>query len=320
MILTVTLNPSLDEWVALTRLRPGELNRAASASRYPGGKGINVSRVLRELGEGTLALALAGGADGAILSQLLARHRIAHRFVQVAGTTRNNYHIQTARPPSLTQINCPGPRVTAADLRRLDALIRGLRPRPTALICSGSLPPGAPSRAYRRLVALGRRLGLLTVVDSSGPALRQSLSAHPWLIKPNRQEAEELLGRGIRTRRQALHAVRRLTAMGPEIVSLSLGAEGAFLASSRSTEVWWAAAPTVRVDSAVGAGDSLVAGIVLGWARTRSLREALRLGVACGAATAMTPGTELCHRRDVTTLLPRVRVRRAWRPPAPRDG
>ena len=310
MILTVTLNPSLDEWVALERLQAGALNRADSASRYPGGKGINVSRVLHELGGRTTALAIAGGHDGAILGGLLRRTGLPHRFVTVEGATRNNYQIQTRTPRALTQINCPGPRVAAADLRRLEALIRGFRPRPAVLVCSGSLPPGAPAATYYRLTALACRLGLPAVVDSSGPALRRSLSARPWLIKPNHHEAQELLGVRLRSRRQFVQAARRLAAMGPEAVILSLGPDGAVLAARRQAQAWWAVPPAVRVDSPVGAGDSLVAGVVLGWQRTRSLPEALRFGVACGTAAAMTPGTELCRRRDVMKTLPRVTLHR----------
>ena len=308
MIATVTLNPSLDEWAYLDRLRVGGLNRATAAERYPGGKGINVSRVVHELGGRTIALAIAGGTDGALLGRLLGQQGIRHRFITVRGSTRNNYHLLTDHPAALTQINCPGPRVTAGDLRRLLAAVRRLGRRLDALVCSGSLPPGAPATVYRRLTALGQALRVPTVVDSSGPPLRHSLSARPWLIKPNRQEAEELLGERLGTRRRLVHAARRLAAMGPSLVVLSSGADGACLAA-RGGEALWAVPPDVPVRSAVGAGDSLVAGLVLGWQRTRSLREALRLGVACGAATALTPGTELCHRSDVLRLLGRVEIR-----------
>ncbi|MBI2123617.1 MAG: 1-phosphofructokinase, partial [Armatimonadetes bacterium] len=125
MIATVTFNPSLDEWVTLSSLKLGVLNRAAGWSRYAGGKGINVSRVVRELGGRTIAFGLAGGEDGTILRERLNRMTLPHVFVDVPGSTRNNYKIQSALPPALTEINCPGPRVRAAAINRLQrALLR----------------------------------------------------------------------------------------------------------------------------------------------------------------------------------------------------
>ena len=136
------------------------------------------------------------------------------------------------------------------------------------------------------------------------------LAAHPWLIKPNREEAEEILGKRLRRRASLIKAMRMLTAQGSAIAILSLGSEGALMAAAGDSGVWWAQPPMVKTDSAVGAGDSLVGGFLVGWSRGKTLPEAFRLGVACGTATAMTPGTELCHRRDVQRLLPRVRLRR----------
>lgn len=309
MIVTVTLNPSLDEWVVLPRLRVGEPNRALTFQRYPGGKGINVSRVIHELKARTLAVAVAGGPDGHILSDLLARQGIRHQFVTVQGTTRNNYQIQTTSPKALIQINCPGPRVTASSLAQVAHLLSMLRPRPAYVVLSGSLPPGVPSTTYRRLMARLHRWQIPTVLDSSGPALRHGMLARPWLIKPNRQETEELLGRRLHHPSQVAKAAAELVARGPQVVIVSLGAEGAAMACRGRPEVWWAQPPTVPVGSTVGAGDSLVAGFVVGYHATRSLEGALRLGVACGAATAMTPGTELCHLADVRRLKPRVTIR-----------
>ena len=308
MIVTVTLNPSLDEWVYLPSLRVGRLNRAERFRRYPGGKGINVSRVVQELGARGLAMALTGGDDGHILSQQLTRDGLAHRFVTVRGNTRNNYQIQTASPRAVTQVNAPGPHASAAAVRRLTQAVRRACRQATGLALSGSVPPGTPAEIYAALLDATRRAGLWTVLDVSGPALRAGLAAAPWLIKPNRDEAEELLGRRLRRRRDIVRAAQALTRRGASVVVVSLGAEGAVMAVRPAARVWWARPPRVRVDSAVGAGDSLVAGFLVGWLRHQSLPEALRLGVACGAAAAMTPGTELCHRRDVRRLVPRVTI------------
>ncbi len=310
MIATVTLNPSLDEWIALPSLRLGALNRAAQFVRYPGGKGINVSRVVHELGGRTLALALAGGDDGLILRGLLTRLSLPHAFVTIPGSTRNNYKIHTTRPRALTEINTAGPRVFRTHLRRLHRrLLRHARVI-RCVVYSGSLPPGAPASIYQRWLRAVQRRGIAAVLDASGATLRQGLAARPWLIKPNRQEAEEVLGRRLRGRHALVQAARQLVREGAQLAILSVGEDGALLASADTGAVWWAHPPAVRVDSAVGSGDALVGGFLVGWTRRQRLLEAFRLGVACGTATAMTPGTELCHRKDVERLLPRVTVRR----------
>jgi 6-phosphofructokinase 2 len=308
MVVTLTLNPSLDEWVRVPRLRLGELNRATQYVRYPGGKGINVSRVVHELGGKTLAVALAGGSDGEILGDLLARYDIPYRFVTVPGSTRNNYQLQSDSPQRLTQINCPGPRVRANTLNRLEQLLCRVAARASCAVLSGSLPPGAPSTTYQRVIRRLHHLGVRTVLDASGSALLHGLQAKPWLMKPNRQEAEELLGRHLRRIADVAHAAKRLVARGPLLAIISLAADGAVLASKMHAQVLWAKPPKIPVDSAVGAGDALVAGFVSGYRARRSVGEALRLGVACGAASAMTPGTELCHRADVERVLPRVTI------------
>lgn len=307
MILTVTLNPSLDEWIELPRVRIGALHRARRFTRYAGGKGINVSRVVHELGGPTRAYALLAGDDGAILRDQLRRLAIPCRAVEVTGATRNNYKIVTDDPPAVTEINTPGPRVSPQALNVLRRHVLAHRPRPRYVALSGSLPPGAPAATYRAWTLALRRAGVRVLVDASGAALRLALSAHPWAIKPNRSEAEELLGRRLPTLAAAVRGARTLQARGPEVVLLSLGADGVVLATRDETVA--ARSPQVRTRSAVGAGDSLVAGFLLACDRGEALTDALRLGTACGAATALTSGTELCHRRDVSRLLPRVTLR-----------
>ena len=310
MIATVTLNPSLDEWMELPSLRVGALNRAVGSARYPGGKGINVARVLHELGERAVAFGLAGGEDGRILRALLHRLAIRQEFVTVRGSTRNNYKIRTVHPLALTEINTDGPAVSGEVLQSIERRLIAHRRRLRVVVLSGSLPPGAPRTIYHRWIIRLRRFRIPTVLDTSGPALRHGVAARPWMIKPNRQEAEELLQTSLTNISRVALAARRLLRRGPAVVILSLGREGALLASSTPSGCWLARAPRVRVQSSVGAGDSLVGGFVAGWVRGRSLLEAFQLGVACGTATAMTPGTELCHRVDVRRLLSRVAIRR----------
>jgi 6-phosphofructokinase 2 len=309
-IVTVTLNPSLDEWMDVPSLRVGALHRAAGFARYPGGKGINVSRVAHELGGTTVAWGFSGGEDGVILRHLLDRLAIPHQFMALSGATRNNYKIRTRAPRAVTEINTPGPAVPRATLRAFERRLLAPRPRPGCVVLSGSLPPGVPATIYRRWVQGLRRQQIPTVLDTSGPALRYGLQARPWLTKPNRVEAEELLGCRLTRLSQVVRGAAELVRQGPECAIISMAAEGAVLASAALAGVWLARPPRVTADSAVGAGDSLVAGIVIGRMRGRPLLEAFRLGVASGTATAMAPGTELCRRADVRRLLPRVTLRR----------
>lgn len=310
MILTVTLNPSLDEWVALPRLTVGALNRGVSLGRYPGGKGINVSRVVRELGGATVALGVAGGPDGRMLQERLDDLQVRHRLFDVDEPTRNNYKLLIGPEKRLTEINTEGPDISRSILRRLERFLVSCRPRPFMAVLSGSLPPGAPASVYARWIRRLAQRGVPVALDASGAALRLGASARPWLIKPNQLEAEELLGARAGTFARQVDAARRLCRLGPQHVVLSLGKDGALLASQESSEVWYARPPMVKAGSAVGAGDSLVAGLIVGWRKTRSLADAFRLGVAAGTATAMTPGTELCRRADVERVLRLVTIRR----------
>lgn len=310
MIATVTLNPSIDEWIDIDRLRVGALHRARSFFRYPGGKGINVSRVIRELGGRTVALGVIGGADGEMLRGLLSQLGLPHDLIEIAGATRNNYKIRTRVPCALTEVNTEGPRVSRSVLGRVWRRLLERSSQVRAVALSGSLPPGAPVSVYRTWITRLNRSRIPVALDTSGLSLRQALAARPWLIKPNRHEAAQVLGTRLGHRRSVIRAAQELRRCGPHLVILSLGAEGAVLAGPSSLGVWMAIPPRVRTEMAVGAGDSLVGGFLHEWRRTGRVVEAFRLGVACGTATAMTPGTELCHRRDVRRLLPRVTLTR----------
>lgn len=310
MIATITLNPSLDEWITLPTLTIGGLNRSGPVMRYVGGKGINVSRVVHELGGRTRAFGLAGGEDGVILRHGLTGLRVPHHLTDVPGSTRNNYKILTERPRAMTEVNTAGPRAPRAILARVLRGVLSQRPRPAVVVLSGSLPSGVPEGVYAAWVRELRRARLPVVLDASGRALRLGLAARPWGVKPNLEEAAEALGRRLASRRDRIRAVQALRARGIAIAVLSMGADGALWAAEGVDGVWHAKPPKVRVVSAVGAGDSTVAGLLTGWLATRDWRRSVRLAMACGAACAMTPGTELCHRRDVRWLLPRVTMRR----------
>lgn len=309
MIATVTLNPSLDEWITLNQLKPGQLNRARNFARFAGGKGLNVSRVVAELGGRTVAYMLCGGPDGEMLKHLVEAEGLNYSAIETQGTTRNNYKIQTIHPQGMTEINGAGPKVGPSLLSALKQRILTDRPRPKALVLAGSLPPGPKPSLYATWVRIFRRaLKVPIVLDASEKSLNAGLAAKPWLIKPNQDEAESLLGRTLKSRKRQKEAVGELIGLGAQHVVLSLGAEGAIFGGQESDTYWYVRPPEVKAKSAVGAGDSFVAGFMHRYLETRDFSEALRFGAVCGSACAMTAGTELVRRKDVLRLLKRAQL------------
>lgn len=316
MITTVTLNPALDEAVALDELVPGAINRCDLDALDPGGKGINASRVARRLGRATLAMGFAGGPTGEMLRADLDAEGVPHDFVTVAEPTRLNVMIYERGSGRRSRLYLPGPHVDAAALAALRERLLAV-PRATVVV-GGSLPPGLAAETYRELVAALVARGARTIVDAAGAALRAALAAGPALVKPNVEEASELLGRALDGDDDVLAAALELRARGARYAVVSQGGDGAIGAGPDGC--WKALPPPVLARSTVGSGDSMVAGLAIALDEGRGLDDGLRLGTACGAATAMTAGTHLCRAEDVERLLPRVRIvpiaaRSSSRPP-----
>jgi 1-phosphofructokinase len=306
VIITVTLNAAVDRAVILERMIVGETNRTKSSRTDPGGKGINVSRVIRELGYDSLAMGFIAGPTGRFIEAALNEEGIFDDFIHVAGRTRTNMHILDESTREQTRINEPGPSI---DHRHMMEMQRRLRRRLTPdswVVLAGSIPPGLPPDAYVDLLKIAHDHNMYTVLDADGPALEHGLRAKPYLIKPNLRELEMLVGHTLADDGEVLAAARELHEEGVKIVTVSLAERGALAVSEEG--VWRVVPPEVKTDSTVGAGDSFVAGVVASLSAGESLREALILGTAAGSATAMTPGTELCHLEDVQRLLPQVQI------------
>jgi len=305
-IVTVTLNPALDEAISIDCLQIGGTNRCRLESLDPGGKGLNASRVIRRLGRSTLALGFVGGVTGAMIRARLDDEDVPHAFDDVADLTRLNVMIYESSANRRTRLLLPG---TPVGPEQLNALYRRLEVVQSGgvVILGGSVPPGLPDTIYRDLVAwLGER-GVQTVVDTSGSALATVLSAKPTLVKPNTEEAADLLGRPLQSDTEVLWAAGEIRRRGATYVVISQGAQGALGLGPGGG--WKAIPPEIVAQSAVGSGDSMVAGLAIALSERRGFDEALRLGTATGAATALTAGTQLCHVADVDRLLPRVVVK-----------
>ncbi len=308
MIATVTLNPSLDRTVTVEELVVDEANRWTSLRRDPGGKGINVSRVIHELGGETVAYGFIGGIDGETLKHLLKQHEVPFDFTPIKGEIRSNFIITDLKTRRQTRIDAPGPHISRYELGKLIDKITRIKPKPDFLVFAGSVPPGVPDDIYRQLIEEARKSGIKTVLDSDNKWLKEGIRAKPNVIKPNVHEAEELLEVHLRDEAAIIEAVKALITKGIEVAVISRGKDGLIVANGE--KILKVISPQVEVRSTVGAGDSTIAGLVLKLSQGHGIEEASRWAAAAGTAATLTPGTELCRREDVERLLPQVKVER----------
>jgi 6-phosphofructokinase 2 len=300
-IVTLTMNPTIDTSTRVDHVVAERKLRCASPGYEPGGGGINVTRAIAKLGGEAAALYLAGGPPGQLLQSLLDQERLTHDPTPIEGWTRESLTVYEASTGQQFRFGMPGPTVKEGEWRSCLQKVSQIHPKPDFIVASGSLPPGVPKDFYARVAHFARDLGSRMIVDTSGEALRLAVQEGVYLIKPNLREFKALAEHTVEEESQQIELAKRLVSRGQsQVVVLSLGAAGALF-------VWkdghrHLRAPTVSIKSKVGAGDSMVAGIVLSLSRGFSLVDAVRFGVAAGAGAVMTPGTELCHRQDVEKL------------------
>lgn len=287
MIVTVTLNPSLDRAMEIDALVRGEVIRAASAHIDPGGKGVNVSRALLANGVASRAVLPCGGEEGAQLVDLLRAEGVDLVAVPIAGRTRSN--ITLAEPDgTVTKINESGPVLAAAEFAAVTEAVLAAADTAHWVVACGSVPPGLSVRAFGELCARLVAAGVRLAVDTSGPALRAAADAGAALVKPNREELAEAVGTPLRSLGDVVEAAERLRGWGAGAVLASLGADGAVLVDRDG--VVTGESPVEQPRSTVGAGDALLAGFLAGGARGS---EALAEGLAWGAAAVSLPGSRM---------------------------
>ena len=298
MIYTVTFNPAIDYVVRLDKaLEVGEVNRAAGEDCVLGGKGINVSGVLHELGCESVALGFVAGETGAWLERGLAAQGLRTDFIHLDhGMTRINVKIKAGEE---TELNGAGPAIPASALHALEEKLDALTEN-DVLILAGSIPSSMPQDTYERLLARLDGKGVRCVVDATRALLANVLPYHPFLIKPNHHELGEIVGRTLTTDADITAAARTLQEKGARNVLVSMAGDGALLLDEKG-EVHRIGTPKGKVVNSVGAGDSMVAGFVAGYLRSGSYLEALRLGTACGSATAFSLG--LAKKEKIDALL-----------------
>ena len=303
MIYTVTLNPSLDYILCAKDFTIGKVNRSQAETVLPGGKGVNVSRVLAQLGVPSVALGFVAGFTGEEFVRLVKKCGAEADFLPVSGMTRINVKI---RAEEETDVNASGPSVAQEDLRALGQKLAAA-PENSVLVLAGSAPASLSSDCYARMLAFSGRSDLRIALDASGKLFAASLALSPWIIKPNLEELEELVGETLTSRPDAVRAVRQLQKRGVRNVIVSLGGEGALFIAESGEEIFVAAPQGKAVDT-VGAGDSLLAGFLAAKEQGGSDREALEQGVAAGSATAFRVG--LATGEEVRSLLQKMRSSR----------
>lgn len=291
-ILVTALNPSIDaEWV-VPRVVWEEKNVLAAERRWPGGKGINVARWLRHLGTPARLLLPLGGVSGRELAAGLRQEKLPARIVRLSAATRVNVIVTTTAQGQL-RFNPPGPRLTAANWRSLEAEVqRGLRTA-RCLVLSGSLPLGAPPDAYARWIRLAHAAGVPTLLDCEGEALRHAVAARPLLVKPNEAELRAWRGTAWRGADPCRAAARALSQATGGWVLVSRGAETAWLVHAGQNQTWQATPPPVRAVNTVGAGDALLAAVAARVVAGDSPEDWLRHGLAAGSAAASVPAGQL---------------------------
>ena len=308
MIVSVTLNPSLDRTVEVDRLERGAVLRTSSPVLQPGGKGVNLTRALAHNGIASIAVLPVGGAEGAELSALLEEAGVLTRLVPVSGRTRSN--LTVAEPDgTITKLNEPGSSLSSADFSALSTVLANLVAARDWVVFSGSIPPQCPGDQLVELMMSVRDLGASLAVDTSGEGLTASISARPRLIKPNCAELAQAVGRELESISDVITAAEELRARGVERVLVSLGADGAVMVGEHGAVVGESTVPQQR--STVGAGDCFLAGFLSKYSTDESDEDAAFVeAIAWGAAAVSLPGTSVPGPREIT----HSNVQLVWQP------
>jgi 6-phosphofructokinase 2 len=301
LILTVTLNPAIDLSTTVDHVAPTLKMRCGPVRRDPGGGGVNVARVCRRLGAEATALFPAGGATGALLHDLLLQEGVRCQTVSAANPTREDFTVVETATGREFRFVVPGEPLADPEWRECLEALRAAPVKPDFIVASGSLPPGAPDDAYARVGDIARADGIPWALDTSGSALRLGLLGRPDLIKPNLRELREITGHALGREADLVPCCRDIVRRGgAAMVLLSLGSSGALLVTGDG--VWRAPAANLQPVSTVGAGDSLMAGMVFALAERRPPEDALRFAMAVAAATTLAHGTGLAQPSDVQRL------------------
>jgi 6-phosphofructokinase 2 len=306
LIITVTLNPAVDQNISADQLVFEDRAYILNSHESAGGRGINASRVIHSFGGKTLAISFSGGESGPEFEALMRSYGFATEFVPMKNAIRRNLSITDKQGLSV-KLNERGPHLAPAEVSAIEqAIIRRL-PKAKWLMLCGSVPPGVTNDFYSRLIGAAKQHGVSTLLDTDSDPLALSIEAGPTVVTPNQPEAERLLGRALLTRSHFVEAAQRIRDMGAETVLLSLGARGAV--GCTAERVFEAIPPRVDAVCPIGAGDAMAAAFAWAMMKGKAFYDAMRWGVAAGTASAMLPGISFANLEQTKAMYKRVEVK-----------
>jgi len=301
-IITLTVNPALDKSAKIDGLIPTQKLKCHSIQYQPGGGGINISRMLKRLGTATTCILTSGGDTGKYLKELLVKETIQPEIIPIKAWTRENLSVVDTQSDLQYRFGMPGNKLSKKELVTIKNLLIDKVEPEDILVLSGSLAENMPADYYGQLIKLFADKNVKIIVDTSGTALKEALKEKVFLIKPNQRELAQLAGKDfLYTAEQEAIALELVKSKKAQYVVVSLGARGAFLACNDG--VFYKSTPSVKVKSTIGAGDSMVAGLIYGIQNNFPPEKILKWGVACGVATTMSEGTNLGSKENIDTVL-----------------
>ncbi len=306
MIYTVTFNPYLDRTIDIQELVYDDVNEIVDEKKRAGGKGIDVSRVIKELGGQSVALGFVGGYSGLELESRLIYEGIVCDFTRISGETRTNNTVYQRNKKIQTLLSTPDPEVSPLEIAAFHNKMKEIH-KGSYVVISGNPPKPVDDDFYAQLVVTLRANGVKAILDTDGEALKKGTNAGPFLIKPNIHEFGRLVEKNVLSVEEVIEYSKDYRDTVEHIV-VSMGAKGVIGISGN--EVYYATPPKIRVGSSIGAGDSLVAGLTLALSRHHTMDEAIVLGVACGTASTLNPGFKLCKKEDVDIIKKDVIIKR----------
>jgi 1-phosphofructokinase len=308
MITAVSLNPSIDRTLTVDSFTPGGLNRVVDKRDVAAGKGINVALTVSELGLDSECIGFMYKDGASQFEKRLMLNSTPYDFIWCEGSVRTNIKVFNRADGTVTELNESGMSVAEDDLSRMVELVVRHAENSDYLILSGSLPPGCPQEFYRTLIHAVDGLGCRCVLDADSDRLKYGLEAKPFMIKPNRYELETMIGRPLNGIVDIRDAAMRYIDMGVQIVTVSLGADGALITDGSQT--LFAPRMKIEVKGTVGAGDAMIAGLVAGFMAEHELEETLRMGVACASTRCVTEGYKTIDKTLYRAFLDMVKVER----------
>jgi 1-phosphofructokinase family hexose kinase len=310
VIITVTLNAAVDKTMAVPNFQPGRRHRTVDQTTTPGGKGVNVARVLKTLGQPVIATGLAGGAAGLRIVEQLTEMSVLSDFVRIRDESRTNTALIDPTTGQQTEVNERGPNVGAAEIDLFEEKLLYLAKGASLCVFAGSLPRGVDVEVYGRLIREVRRLGVTTIVDTDGDPLLRAVRAEPDVISPNVLEAEELVGYEFASDEDQLLAVREMVSMGAReaIMTVPDGCVAQVVPDDGVPRLLRVTTPAVEATATIGSGDAFLAGYVSARYTGRPAADCLAYGVACGAESTQHLGAGVVEPEAVERLLGEVRV------------